>query len=64
MVLIDELLTELMCQHFFGKKKSSIELWRTARYGTFDHYVVEELSLLKKLCASAGAAVVDKMLLQ
>jgi hypothetical protein len=48
-LIIDEVLSELICQHFFGRKKTSIELWRTKRFQNFNYYVLEELSLLKKL---------------
>src|SRR5262245_33859741 len=48
-VLIDELLTDIMCQHFFDPRRSSIELWRTVRFRNFNYYIVEELSLLRKL---------------
>jgi hypothetical protein len=48
-VLIDELLSDIMCQRFFDPKKSSIELWKTTKFRDFNYYVLEELSLLKKL---------------
>ena len=48
-VLVDELLSYPICQHFFGRKKTSIELWRTKRVQNFNYYVIEELSLFKKL---------------
>jgi len=47
--LIDEFLTNRMCRHFFGKKRSFPQLWKTERFRTFNHYIVEELSLLAKL---------------
>jgi hypothetical protein len=38
-----------MCRHFFGRKRSFPELWKTKKFRTFNHYIVEELSLLAKL---------------
>jgi hypothetical protein len=40
---------DIMCQRFFDPKKSSIELWKTTKFRDFNYYVLEELSLLKKL---------------
>lgn len=48
-VMIDELLSEIMCRHFFDSDKSSIELWKTRRFKTFNYYVLEEMPLMRKL---------------
>jgi len=48
-VLFDELLSDIICQHFFDPSKSSFELWKTKRFRNFNYYVLEELSLLRKL---------------
>jgi hypothetical protein len=48
-VLFDELLGDIICQHFFDASKSSMELWKTKRFRNVNYYVLEELSLLKKL---------------
>src|SRR6266508_6238473 len=48
-VLIDELLSDVICQHFFDPSRTSIELWKYKRFRNFNYYVLEELSLLKKL---------------
>ncbi|MGH6811255.1 MAG: hypothetical protein ACREDM_02570 [Methylocella sp.] len=48
-VLIDELLTDLICQHFFPKKKSFTRLWKTRTFKNFNFHIMEDMSLLKKL---------------
>src|ERR1700730_8465768 len=48
-VLFDELLSDIICQHFFDPSKSSFELWKTKKFRNFNYYVLEELSLLRKL---------------
>jgi hypothetical protein len=48
-VLIDELLCELISQHFFSRRKTSIQLWKTAKYKHFNFHVLEGMSLLRKL---------------
>ena len=47
--LIDEHLSNVLCDYFFGRKKSHIQLWRTKKFRNFNYYVLQELSLLKKL---------------
>lgn len=47
--LIDEFLGSEVCHYFFGTTRSSIELWRTKPFQRFNHYILEELSLLQKL---------------
>jgi hypothetical protein len=48
--LIDEFLGSEVCDYFFpGKKLAFIRQWRTERFRRFNHYILEELSLLQKL---------------
>ena len=47
--LIDENLSNILCDYFFGKKKSYIQLWKTRKFQNFNHHVLQELSVLKKL---------------
>ncbi len=47
--LIDERLSSVLCDYFFGRHRSYIALWRTKKFKNFNHYVLQELSLLKKL---------------
>jgi hypothetical protein len=46
--LIDELLGSEICRYLFGRR-GFIQLWRTQRFRTFNHYILEELFLLQKL---------------
>ena len=52
-VLIDELLSNLICQHFFGTNttlgRSWRREWKKARFQTFNYHVLEGMSLLRKL---------------
>lgn len=47
--LIDEFLNTRIANFFFGKKRPFWALWRTKKFKLFNHHVLEELSLLKKL---------------
>jgi len=47
--LVDELLNGRIAVYFFGHRRSFPQLWRTKRFTVFNHHVLEELSLLKKL---------------
>jgi DNA-binding transcriptional ArsR family regulator len=47
--LIDERLSSVLCDYFFGRRRSYITLWRTTKFKNFNHYVLQELSLVKKL---------------
>jgi len=47
--LIDEHLNVRLCRYFFGRTKSFLQLWRAKRFKNFNHYVLEQLSLLEKL---------------
>lgn len=46
--LIDEYLNMVLCNYFFGKKRSYQQLWRTKKFKTFN-YILEELHLMQKL---------------
>jgi hypothetical protein len=48
-VLIDEILTCFICDYFFGKKKSLIQLWKTKKFQNFNFYISDTLFLLRKL---------------
>jgi hypothetical protein len=47
--LADEFLSMELCYYFFGEKKSFIYLWRTKKFQNFNHFIIEELYLIKKL---------------
>jgi hypothetical protein len=46
---IDEHLSFVICFHFFGKRKSIQQLWKTKRFRTFNYFILERLYLLQKL---------------
>lgn len=46
---VDELLGAAICHYFFGKKRGFIKLWKTKKFETFNHYILEVLSLTEKL---------------
>ena len=46
---IDDMMNWDICRHFFGSRKSSIQLWRTKKFQTFNYYILERLYLLDKL---------------
>lgn len=48
-VLVDEYLNGELCDHFFGRKRSYIALWKTKKFQLFNHHILEELSLMQKL---------------
>jgi hypothetical protein len=48
-VLMDELLSSVICWHYFGKKRGFPELWKTKRFKSFNYFVLEKLYLLQKL---------------
>jgi hypothetical protein len=48
-VLIDELLSAVMCWHYFGKSKHFSARWKTKRFKSFNYFIVERLYLLQKL---------------
>lgn len=47
--LVDEWLSIRLSDYFFGREKSSAQLWRTKRFQNFNHYFLEEMSLMQKL---------------
>jgi hypothetical protein len=47
-LLIDEHLSNEMCWKFFPRRTFSA-LWKTKRFRTFNHHVIDRLSLLQKL---------------
>lgn len=47
--LIDERLSSVLCDYFFGRQRSHIKLWKTKKFRHFNYHVLQELSLLKKL---------------
>jgi hypothetical protein len=48
-VLMDEFLSAVICWHYFGKKRSFPELWKTKRFKSFNYFILERLYLLQKL---------------
>jgi hypothetical protein len=48
-VLTDELLSAVICWHYFGKRRSFPQLWRTKRFRSFNYFILERLYLLQKL---------------
>jgi hypothetical protein len=58
---IDELLTDIICNYYFQlhstKNTTYRAMWRTKRFRTFVHYLMDETFLLKKL--SIVAAIKD-----
>ena len=46
--LLDEHLNLALCYYFFGRKKSTIQLWKIKKFQIFNHHVIEELSLMAK----------------
>jgi hypothetical protein len=47
--LTDEFLNNKLCDYFFRTGRSYAYLWRTKRFQNFNHFILEELSLLQKL---------------
>jgi hypothetical protein len=47
--LIDERLSSVLCDCFFGRHRSYIRLWKTKKFKRFNHHVLQELSVVKKL---------------
>jgi len=47
--LVDEFLNVILCNHFFGRKRSHIKLWKTKRFKNFNYFFLEKLSLMEKL---------------
>ncbi len=47
-VLMDEFLSAVICWHYFGKRQGFPQLWKTNRFKSFNHFVLERLYLLQK----------------
>src|SRR5438094_508906 len=47
--LINEYLNAIVANFFFGPERSFVALWRKKSFRLFNHHILEELSLLKKL---------------
>jgi hypothetical protein len=48
--VIDELLTMIICNYYFHKSKRELtyrRLWKTRRFAIFNHYIMDEVYLLK-----------------
>ena len=58
--LLDEHLNLTLCHYFFGRKKSTIQLWKTKKFQLFNHHVVEELSLMAKFRFAKSIAKMPK----
>jgi hypothetical protein len=48
-VLMDEFLSAVICWHYFGKRRSFPQLWKTKRFRSFNYFILERLYLLQKL---------------
>ncbi len=48
-VLMDEFLSAVICWYYFGKRRGFPKLWKTKRFRSFNHFVLERLYLLQKL---------------
>ena len=59
-VLVDELLSAVICWHYFGKRRGFPQLWRTTRFRTFNYFILERLYLLQKLDLVKGIHNVPK----
>lgn len=50
---IDELLTDIICNYYFHLQSANnttyAQMWKTKRFRTFVHYLMDETFLLKKL---------------
>ena len=58
--LLDEHLNLTLCYYFFGRKKSTIELWKNKKFQLFNHHVIEELSLMAKFRFAKSIAKMPK----
>ena len=50
--LIDEILSDLIARYYFKVPKKSIhfqKLWRTKKFSTFTHHILDEIFLIKKM---------------
>ncbi len=46
--LINDHLDALLCQYFFGKRKSFIQLWKTKKFRNFNYYILQKMFPLEK----------------
>ena len=58
--LVDEHLNLTLCHYFFGRKKSTIQLWKTKKFQMFNHHIIEELSLMAKFRFAKSIAKIPK----
>jgi hypothetical protein len=58
--LVDEHLNLTLCHYFFGRQKSTIQLWKTKKFRLFNHHVIEELSLMAKFRFAKSIAKMPK----
>jgi hypothetical protein len=47
--LMDEFLSAVVCWHYFGKRRSFPQLWKTKRFRSFNRFVLDRLYLLQQL---------------
>jgi hypothetical protein len=47
--LIDEHLSNVLCNHYFGWGRSHIKLWKGKKFRNFNQFVLQEMPLRKKL---------------
>jgi len=47
-LLIDELLSYIVCRHYFGNPRAA-KVMKTKRFRTFNHFILEKLYLHQKL---------------
>jgi hypothetical protein len=53
-------LNLILCHYFFGREKSTIQLWKTKKFQLFNHHVLEELSLMAKFRFAKSIAKMPK----
>jgi hypothetical protein len=61
--VIDELLTMIICNYYFHKSKRELtyrRLWKTRRFAIFNHYIMDEVYLLKKMSIVASMRTIPK----
>jgi hypothetical protein len=58
--LVDDILSDQIRHYYFGEKSDFAKLWKTKRFQLFNHHVIEELSLMKKLSFVKAIMAVPK----
>ena len=48
-VLMDECLNAVICWDYFGKKRLFQQLWKTRRFKSFNHFILDKIYLVQKL---------------